>query len=359
MTVKFIDCYKLPLNSDGDLEVLEDVASDLIIVLGFDALLRARRGEAWMRQLRPMLFDAMAGGAALIISSKLPQKAYPAIDGSGLATDCYATPVPRLTIDHMVGMDEVRAKDILAVSMGYPGPASRLLAGGGSGASLLEGSDIFIECLAASIVECGAETLSSLESCYLHGISLPEGPYSHPDDVQSTLIAAGMAEVDYASDAVNVLPWLSVNTICRAIVKADLMMLDAPASWGEIANKLFRIERSLRAIISRNSVYSSRREQFLESRRKKIRDNYSNETGVAAPSLEQLAIPEKWLDLSDLLDLLAELAEGGRINGMSSKQWAKAKADLLPVRNRIQHMRLPRSGDAEVVRAYLSRLGSS
>lgn len=84
-----------------------------------------------------------------------------------------------------------------------------------------------------------------------------------------------------------------------------------------------------------------------------IRRNFTAEYGAPSPDLGALPNPARWIDLSDLLDLLIHVSENSRVGGLTSKQWTLAKLEVLPIRNKIQHMRLPSEGDKRTIEKHI------
>ena len=90
-SVTIVDCRRPPLTRERDLDVQAHyrVLSDLLVVTNVDQLLRAKRGHAWLRQLRSPVMQLLDKSTAVLIASNVPRRCYPAVDGSSVATDCY------------------------------------------------------------------------------------------------------------------------------------------------------------------------------------------------------------------------------------------------------------------------------
>jgi hypothetical protein len=73
----------------------------------------------------------------------------------------------------------------------------------------------------------------------------------------------------------------------------------------------------------------------------------------AAVNVEDVRSPLDWLTLSDLLAVARESAASSptsRVCGYSAEDWAKLDREIVPIRNRVAHMRLARQGDLDTVR---------
>lgn len=352
-----LNCEKLPLlpNRDLDRSAIDALAGDILVVLNFDALLSLSHGRTWMRQLRPAVVNHLRRGSRLIIASKLPQSEYPAIDGSSLATDC---------VQHMGGllrgedldeyMPTVEARRLISLSAGLAGPASEIIASYPRLASVSGKVAVaYLEKhITKAMTQCGPETISWLENSVL----LRNERNVHYDDVPPNVAAsiqgAGLAVVDALTDCLAILPGVSDAVVRKCIGTAEQSFLETPKQWMEIAGALFTFERTARKALIDASRTHNRLLEMLAPHSEKIRRNFASENGVPPPQLTELANPVRWIDLSDLLDLLIADSAGSRIGGLSAKQWASAKSDLLPIRNKIQHMRLPSTGDKQVVERY-------
>jgi len=89
--VTVIDCRRPPLTREHDLDVqaIAERRANLLVLTNVDQLLRARRGHAWLRQLRAPVMRHLDEGVTVLVASNAPRRCFPAIDGSSVATDCY------------------------------------------------------------------------------------------------------------------------------------------------------------------------------------------------------------------------------------------------------------------------------
>lgn len=355
--LNIVDCKNLPLlpNHDLDVSALDTLVGDALVVLNFDALLSLSHGRTWMRQLRPAVVNHLRRGTRLIVASKRPQSEYPAIDGSSLATDCVQHMGAPLRFEdfreHMTADDATR---LVRLSAGLAGPASQIVSSHPR-LETVSGKDAvaYLEKhITKAMIQCGPEPISWLEN----NVLLRNDRKLHYEDIPSNVAAAiqgaGLAVVDARTDCLEVLPGVSNSVVKTSIEMAERSFLDAPKQWKEVAGALFTFERTARKLLAESVSTPDGLAALLSTHSDKIRRNFATENGIPAPALAELPNPVRWIDLSDLLELLIQTSSGSRLGGLSNKQWAAAKSDILPIRNKIQHMRLPSTGDRQVVERY-------
>lgn len=139
-----------------------------------------------------------------------------------------------------------------------------------------------------------------------------------------------------------------------AVADAVAAMTAAPAHIEDIYRQLWEIERMLRMMIGsaarqsagnhwRKSLFSAEEQEALvESARRDIQPT--------ASSVGDLRDPLEWLTLAALFDLRTSKQLGDL--GVAKYFWPKLASDLVPIRNRIAHNRIPRTGDHDAVRKW-------
>jgi hypothetical protein len=139
---------------------------------------------------------------------------------------------------------------------------------------------------------------------------------------------------------------------------ADVLagIVDAPPDLGDISNGLWKIERSIRAKLRTNAIseYGTqwRRRLLHGDLGVKALDRARSDTNVSARSVSELRDPLEWLSLGELLEVVES------VDGLGADKifWKKLAADLVPIRNRLSHMRLTRKGDRETVIAWTAHV---
>ena len=75
------------------------------------------------------------------------------------------------------------------------------------------------------------------------------------------------------------------------------------------------------------------------------------DSSLSAVSVRELRDPLEWLTLSELLDIITSKRIGGL--GVALHIWQKFREQVLPIRNRLSHMRLLKSRDEETVSIWV------
>jgi len=75
---------------------------------------------------------------------------------------------------------------------------------------------------------------------------------------------------------------------------------------------------------------------------------------MGARTINEIRNPLEWLSLGELLELVERPPCDGL--GLTAVEWRRFKQDVLPVRNRLSHMRLLKRGDKEVAQQWLTIL---
>ncbi len=365
-TMQIIDCSALPLlsdRSDVDAELIANVPGDLLVLLDFHRLLEIRRGRAWMRQLRPAVLDRVQGGTAVLVASDLPRRSYPAIDGSSIATDCYAATLPE---DHALSILNALPRDahtdwVLSNGRQAVGIASRLLAFDHADATCGERRRSATETrrsrLQDTLTQCGAELLGWVEDTYLLKRRSSLTAVDVDDDIVSVLTSSGLARINPLDDSLVLFPGFGQSDVEASIVAAQAALLEAPAEWLNVAGALFQFEKTARLALSAHlALHQSERDAAFAPFESKILRNYEDDTGLRESDVTKVPLPWNWVDLSDVLRLAANLASGRRVAGVTASTWTRMAEDVVPLRNRIQHMRLPRPGDLILIQRYCRQI---
>lgn len=356
--IKVVDCAELPIlpHHDLDVESLKSIEADVFIISNFDLLLNLTHGRTWMRQLRPVMINHLRRGSRLIVASNCPQSHYPAIDGSSLATDCVQHMADRWKLEQLRNHgSEQDMKKLVSLSAGMPGPASEILKlyPDVAKANTKDALGHLKKRITDTMIQCGSDCISWLEAAVLlRGVRTT--PYDEiPPQVATTLYASGLGSVDFQTDCLDLMPGVSDTTIRTCVELAERSFLNAPPQWTKIAGSLFKFERTARALLAESAPSAEALLVLLEDHTEKIRRNFTAEYGAPSPDLGSLPNPARWIDLSDLLDLLIHVSQGARVGGLTSKQWNLVKLEVLPIRNKIQHMRLPSEGDRRTIEKHL------
>ncbi len=123
---------------------------------------------------------------------------------------------------------------------------------------------------------------------------------------------------------------------------------------------MWSLERSIRMALRNRAleVWSTtwRQESLYGDLQKRILERATGDAYTAAKSIKEIRDPLEWLTLGELLELRQHRVEFGGL-GVEEVVWKKFATEILPVRNRLSHMRLLREDDITFVRQWSRVLG--
>jgi hypothetical protein len=141
----------------------------------------------------------------------------------------------------------------------------------------------------------------------------------------------------------------AVSDVMAKMVNPTSEISDISAALWSIER---RIRRSLRGLAIEQHQGSWRKNVLHGDLGAKALERARNDNAPAASSLSDLRDPLEWLSLGELL----EVVEKFNHIGSDALFWRRFGSDVVPIRNRLSHMRLTRKGDRENVHAWESRI---
>lgn len=344
-----------------------DLVLGNIVLLWLPELVSDRRDfEDVLRQSRPKCLAAMGSGTRMLVVSAWPKLSFPEPDGSSIIADCRPLRPVCIGASHLQ-----TARPDLAP------PAAERIAGFSGGSVALAEFYLQLEFAEASgnekvrragqfregvllqaVQELGTGVLALLNHLVLESdtMDLPE------DDLAAhhvaTLEAARLLRVDDAAGTVHLFdPWRGEAKDCLATALRSIT--SPPSEWEVLARKMFTFERTVRKMVMDTLIETEGTSWriALGARGIKAFGLARNDTNVSASSLDDMYTPLDWFLLEDLLDLAADLAgPHGSVLGVRSNEWNRWKVQLVPIRNRVAHLRLPLETDIATVRSALRSL---
>ncbi|WP_350353288.1 hypothetical protein ABS642_10450 [Microbacterium sp. A8/3-1] len=134
----------------------------------------------------------------------------------------------------------------------------------------------------------------------------------------------------------------------KALDEALADALEPQRQLAEVSAGLWKIERSIRQVIRRRALAAwatNWRSQCLNGDlRTKVLERATDSAYLGATTIKQLRDPLEWLSLGELLQL-RDRAEIGAL-GLSPAHWRQFGVQVVPIRNRLAHMRNLRPEDA-------------
>ncbi|MEE6258009.1 hypothetical protein [Plantactinospora sonchi] len=347
---------------------LADLGQGSVVLLWHPETVAHRRDfEDVLRQSRPKGQEAIAAGTRLMVVSARPKLSFPEPDGSSIIADCSRLRPISLDADLLRSMcpdlKPAAAERILRFAGGTVALAEYYLElefAELSGNEKLRRAGQFLRAvLLRAVDELGVGTLALLDHLVLESDMLDLPADNLADHQIAALESARLLRVNDLDGTVHLFaePWRAEVKECLA--SALRSVVSPPADWEVLARKMFTFERTVRRMVMEvlREVHGDAWREALGDRGAKAFGLARNDTHVSASSLNEMYTPLDWFLLEDLLDLAAELAMAhGTVRGVRAGEWARLKVQMVPIRNRVAHMRLPLETDAAAVRSALLNL---
>lgn len=136
-------------------------------------------------------------------------------------------------------------------------------------------------------------------------------------------------------------------------------LVEPPIGLNAIISGLWTIERMLRALVkarARDKFGAGWREDaFSPELQTDMLQRVMADTLFRPAGMSEVGNPYEWLTFAELLEML-ETSDWARPASLPRPYWVRLRAELLPLRNRTAHVRLPRLGDDETVRMWRADL---
>ncbi len=273
--------------------------------------LTSRSESSKMGRLREKIFSDLGVGIGIILLSRSPRVAFPIVVGSSLLDDASFTRAPARSFNAVdewpsCSEDEIAAEKVLLNTVVELGP------------------EVYAS-LDRAVYECqfrDSEALSLLKARELEaldgaGLTTPEG------EVRTWNIPWHLGPLKLALDSV-----LSDS-------------IEAQQQLSSISDAMWKIERIIRREVRRKAIecwQTNWRTQCLKGDLKeKVLERATESAYLSARSIKDLRDPLEWLSLGELLQLTDD-PNIGRL-GLASAQWRQFRDQVVPIRNRLAHMR--------------------
>jgi hypothetical protein len=301
----------------------------VIVVDGIEALASARPNSGLtMGVLRDRVFAYLENGTKIILLSRAPRVAFPPVPGSSLLDDSSYVHGPR---------------DLMAEVNHWP-------------SCKVDGQEpAFV--LRAALRELGPEVCASLDraifDCLLTG---EEAIRVLSAREVEAIEAAGLVSLSSSATRWNFPKHL--NPLKEALADVLAGEVTPQAQLAEVSSGLWQMERMIRRAIRQRAVDAwsgNWRQQCLTGDLPaKVLERATEAAYPAANSIKLIRDPLEWLTLGELLDL-KNRGEIGDL-GMPNSLWRNFSSDIMPIRNRLAHMRTLHPGDSADVVKWLRAL---
>ena len=338
----------------------------ITVVDGFEEVVDTPGMCEQLSRLRSLVQRALEDGNRILLLSRVPRLRLQGCVGSQLIIDAKPSfliplePAAVVTLAERSGIPSRRRDGLYSATAGLPGLMGRLFdLAGEEGFSLDRAAAALDDSAYRALAEVGPEVVAWLDAAS----ELAVERVDHTDMPALVLEALRGSGVAASADG-----WRTVDLfsgrlglhVRRAVQRYSEGSTQLPAQFLEAVTDVWRIERMLRG-----SVGSAARAKFGKDWKRHVfaspehdaraLGRAQQEAFPRASSVRDLPSPVEWATLGELLDLI-ESEPWSRPFGIPLSQWRSFKQDILPIRDRIAHMRLLRPGDADRIRTWRYRI---
>lgn len=271
-----------------------------------------------MGALRERVFNDVDSGLSVVLVSRAPRIAFPPVVGSALIDDAGLAHAPTLKC---AGADDWP----VCMEDGIPGDVA----------------------VYQVLTELGIDLCASLDRVVYESLLTGEdalGAFNARE--LEALDGSSLTAHDGAARAWNFPKYLLPLKKALDNVLADA--LDPQEQLADVSAGLWKIERIIRQAVRNRAIATwgeNWRQQCLNGDLPaKVLERATESAYLGAASLKQLRDPLEWLSLGELLQL-KDRAEIGNL-GLTPVHWRQFGAQVMPIRNRLAHMRSLRPEDA-------------
>ncbi|TQN43716.1 hypothetical protein FHU33_3179 [Blastococcus colisei] len=304
-----------------------------IAICNVESLSLAANGSDRLSALRERSLRLLDNGHRVCLVSTAPRVAFGSVPGSSLLEDASLALLDFLDESELSGTEE-RAPlwHLPEASFGE------------------QDGDLMEKVLG----ELGTGVLSALDHCLFEIDPRSSNGLSFLS-IRETEALRGAGLIVVSSDGgIELANRRSLAEIKAAVAHLLGTLTDAPAELAAVSSGLWFIERTMRSALRRH-VSQSEGERWrvaaVGGLATEVLKRAQLDSSLSAVSVRELRDPLEWLTLSELLDVITSTRIGGL--GVASHIWQKFREQVLPVRNRLSHMRLLKSRDEETVSIWV------
>lgn len=283
--------------------------------------------------LRERIASDMDRDINFVLISRFPRARYPAIPGSSLLEDAKMifAPLAPVNLSSTAVPDPAAVLPVYSLNqIGDVKPTFRVI-----------------------LDELGVELMASFDHALFESMVPRDEIFSRLNAREAeALRGAGLAIVNGGTYS-----W-SIPTrfgeFRDALSDALAQLTDTQECLSQVFALMWSLERSIRMALRNRAreVWGTnwRQESLNGDLPDRILERATGDAYAAAKSVKEVRDPLEWLSLGELLELRRRAEFGGL--GVEEVVWRKFATEVLPVRNRLSHMRLLREGDITVVRQW-------
>ncbi|MDU0327635.1 hypothetical protein RWH43_12785 [Microbacterium sp. KSW2-21] len=295
--------------------------------------------ENILGEVRESALAALDDGRMVCLVSRAPRLAFRSVPGSSVLEDAalaISSPLDREELEVADGDPPPAGWPLPAVSFGGPLTAAMLTG------ALAEMGEGLVTALDHAIFEVDPRSADGLQFLSAREV---EG-----------LRGAGLVKLD-SSGVPRLTTGRSTSLLKEALSEHISHSVSPSDRLADVVSGLWLIERLLRAAVRTAAIdkfSDAWRSNCLGGLNAEVLRRAQLDSSAAAKTVGDLRDPLEWLTLGELVDII----RGNKFDqlGVESAIWRKLQEQLIPVRNRLAHVRLLKAQDHEVVQMWSSTL---
>ncbi|MGW1347445.1 hypothetical protein ACWCOV_40780 [Kribbella sp. NPDC002412] len=315
-------------------------SSPAIAIEGLEELVHPRSTNPTMGALREEVLARVEAGQSVCLVSRAPRCAFGSIPGSSLLEDCALVALPLLNESES------------------PGPHPNWSGGWRIPAISSSDSGNVPNVLRKILQELGNGTLAALDHALfeidpksVNGIRFLDNR-----DLEALRCCGLIAVSDRG--------WELTIPEHLKVLKEELAYLlskstTPPIELNAVVSGLWYAERTIRLAVRKAAL-----DKWGDQWRASVLGGLASEalkraqldSSTAATKITELRDPLEWLTLGELLDIVR--SEKFSNLGKDPLFWRKLQEQLVPIRNRLAHVRILKSTDEEVVTTWIAMIGN-
>jgi hypothetical protein len=296
-------------------------------------------------EVRAIIFSLLDAGKTVCLLSRAPRISFRSVPGSSVLEDAALVTMPLLHQAELGIPSEEQPE------AGWPWP------------SVTFGSPLDVDTFRAALKDIGQGLVAALDHA-LFEVN-PKGTdgleFLAARELEG-LRGAGILKIDAKGKPL--LAFTRSTNLLREALAAHVSETVTPASiLPEVTIGLWYVERKIRSAVRSAAIgkYGAAwHASSVGGLATEVLRRAQLDTNVAAKSIGDLRDPLEWLTLGELM----EIVRSNKFDslGVEAAIWRKLHEQLVPIRNRLAHVRMLKSEDAEVVSMWAtlirSRFGS-
>src|SRR5581483_9572382 len=354
-----------PMLIDADEPASDIGGARALVIRGLDRVASSADRCTLLARLRSWAMQHASAGVRMVVLSHVPKLRLSGCPGSQLILDARTVfltcPDDTQVAEALTktGLDPGQRRHVEELASGRPGLVKALVDAAKTFGEAAEASaekrqraiGVLRNALTASVSEAGWEVASYLDRLLFEEQTDRIDCNATAPLIREALRGTGLATQE--SDHEMVILSSRLLPLLREAVRETVdRLFTPPAAVSETIIGLWEIERRLRRVIQEAAIarHSANWRQHVIGGdiERRVKERATAETLQIVDKITDLGNPLEWLTLEELLAIVNE-PEGLDAQGYPRSYWRRISSELIPVRNRLAHTRLPAPGDADVV----------